>query len=201
MNKTKGWSAASPNYQVGWCRVVPGLQTSTRYQLQTFVYKLKLQFNIDEILHHNNWVNPNEKVVENTWIPNACLQDNEITIKIKRLSGTIAVLSGIEIESEEVGGSGGPQGKDVKHLNTLPLLSIYQNPAKGIIKIQFNSPDERMIMIKLYDVSGRLVDEQNISKSKIGRNEVLIRPKGCGIYFVFFETEDYKKIEKVVLLK
>jgi len=146
-------------------------------------------------------VNPNEKVVENTWIPNACLQDNEITIKIKRLSGTIAVLSGIEIESEEVGGSGGPQGKDVKHLNTLPLLSIYQNPAKGIIKIQFNSPDERMIMIKLYDVSGRLVDEQNISKSKIGRNEVLIRPKGCGIYFVFFETEDYKKIEKVVLLK
>ncbi|MGB9721468.1 MAG: T9SS type A sorting domain-containing protein, partial [bacterium] len=179
----------------------------TKYKIRWTYYheelnKLKLQFNIDDILHRNRWVNPGEKIIEEAWIPQSCLQDNEITIKIKRLSGTIAVLSGIEIYTEEVGG-GGPCGTEVHISRPFYLERIYPNPAKGMIHLRFNSPDTRKISIKIYDVSGRLVHKESIIKSKIGMNEVLLIPDGlsAGVYFVRLETEGYEKIEKAVLLR
>ncbi len=79
----------------------------------------------------------------------------------------------------------------------------YRNPTKGMIRIRFNSPDERKITIKVYDVCGRLVHTENITKSKVGMNEVLLRPEGfaAGVYFVRLETEGYKKAEKVIFLR
>jgi hypothetical protein len=35
-----GWSAANPNYQVGFCRLVRGSETHTGCQLQTYVYEI-----------------------------------------------------------------------------------------------------------------------------------------------------------------
>jgi hypothetical protein len=37
-NSSTGWSAASPNYPVGFCRVVPGSEETFGCQLQSFVY-------------------------------------------------------------------------------------------------------------------------------------------------------------------
>ncbi|MEO0142524.1 MAG: T9SS type A sorting domain-containing protein, partial [candidate division WOR-3 bacterium] len=70
-------------------------------------------------------------------------------------------------------------------------------------KIRYNSPDNRKITIKLYDLCGRLVYKQNIPKSNIGMNELLITPKNlsAGVYFVRLESEGYERIEKTVLLK
>ena len=179
----------------------------TKYKIRWVWYheeanKIKLQFNIDDIFHHNRWVEPGEKIVEEAWIPDACVHDDEITIKVKKLSGTIAVLSGFEIYAEEVGG-GGPQGSETQITMPFFMERLYPNPTKGMIRIRFNSPDERKITIKLYDVTGRLVHQQNIIKSKIGINEVLIKPVGfaCGIYFVRLETAGYERIEKAILLK
>ncbi|MGQ9702882.1 MAG: T9SS type A sorting domain-containing protein, partial [bacterium] len=77
------------------------------------------------------------------------------------------------------------------------------NPAQRMIKIRFNSPDERKITIKLYDVCGRLVHQEDITKSKIGMNEILIKQEGlsAGVYFVRIETIGYEKTEKAILLK
>ncbi|MEO0162513.1 MAG: T9SS type A sorting domain-containing protein [candidate division WOR-3 bacterium] len=79
---------------------------------------------------------------------------------------------------------------------------IYPNPTKGMIKIRFNSPDERKITIKLYDVCGCLV-HKDLIKSRLGMNEVLIRPEGlsAGIYFVRLEVENYGQMEKIILFK
>jgi hypothetical protein len=117
---------------------------------------------------------------------------------VKKISGTIAVLSGIEIETEE-GGGGGLQGGDAQISRSFYLERIHPNPAKGMIKIRFNSPDERKITIKLYDVCGRLV----LLKSRIRVNEVLIKPEclPTGVYFVQLEADGYTKTEKVILLK
>ncbi len=164
--------------------------------------KLKLQFNIDDILHHNRWVNPGEKITEEACIPNACLHDNEITIKVKKLSGTIAVLSGIEIEVEEVG-EGGPQGGEAQILRPFYFGKIYPNPTKGMIRIRFNSPDRRRVSVKIYDVTGRLASTVFEGRARIGMNEFLIRPKdfATGIYFIRLEAEGYTKTEKVIFLK
>ncbi len=37
---TSGWSGAQPNYQDGWARVVPGSESKTGCQMQTFVYEV-----------------------------------------------------------------------------------------------------------------------------------------------------------------
>ncbi|MGB9721802.1 MAG: T9SS type A sorting domain-containing protein [bacterium] len=67
----------------------------------------------------------------------------------------------------------------------------------------FNSPDERKVAVKLYDVCGRLVHREEIEKSKIGMNEILIRPKGLsqGVYFVQMEKDGLSKVEKTALLR
>lgn len=178
-----------------------------KYKIRWIYYheesnKLKLQFNIDDILHHNHWVDPGEIVTGDAWIPQACLTDNEITIKVKRLKGTIAVLSGIEIFVEEVGG-GGPQSAGVQPIKRFFFESMYPNPTKGSLKIRFNSPDERIVTVKMYDVVGRLAETIFNGKAKIGMNEFLIMPKelSAGIYFVRLETSGYEKTEKIILLQ
>jgi len=165
--------------------------------------KLKLQFNIDDILHHNCWVEPGEKVVEDKWIPQACLEDNEITVKVKRLKGSIAVLSGIEIEMEQVGGGGGPQAYGNQVLRQFLFEQMYPNPTKGVLKIRFNSPDERKVSVKIYDVVGRLAETVFDGNAKIGMNEFLIVPRdlSAGVYFVRVETSVYKKTQKIILLR
>jgi len=185
----------------------PGEGGHIKYKIRWTYYheeanKLKLQFDIDDILHHNRWVNPGEKIIEETWIPDACLHDNEITIGVKRLSGTIAVLSGIEIETKEVG-EGNPQGSEVQISRPFYLEKIYPNPTKGMIRIRFNSPDRRRVSVKIYDVTGRLASTVFEGRARIGMNEFLIRPKdfASGVYFVRLETEGYNKTEKVILLK
>jgi hypothetical protein len=163
--------------------------------------RLKLQFNIDEILHRNRWVKPGEKITEDAWIPDVCLQDNEITIKVKRLSGTIAVLSGLEIEVKEVGG-GGPQGEEAQVLRPFFFERIYPNPTKGVLKIRFNSPDEQKITIKLYDVCGRLLHEENLLLN-IGMNDIRMNlgPLSSGIYFVHISNGKSLETGKIIYLK
>lgn len=122
----------------------------TKYRIRWAWYhegqnKIKLQFNIDNKFHRNRWVNPNEKVIEEGWIPDACVHDNEITIKVKVLNGLIAVLSGFEIYTEEVGG--GPQGSEAQLTKPFYFDKIYPNPAKGILRIGFSSPDNRKVSI------------------------------------------------------
>ncbi|MEO0190374.1 MAG: T9SS type A sorting domain-containing protein, partial [candidate division WOR-3 bacterium] len=97
----------------------------------------------------------------------------------------------------------GPQGEEAQLTRPFYFDRIYPNPTKGILRIRFNSPDNRKITIKLYDVCGRLVHSQEIIKSKIGMNEVLIKPDGlsAGVYFVRLETNGYQKVEKAILLK
>jgi hypothetical protein len=164
--------------------------------------KIKLDFSIDNILHHNRWVNPYEQVTQETWIPDSCLVDNEITIKVKNLSGTLAVLSGFEIYERLVGGSG-PQGSEVMISQPFFLDRIYPNPAKGMIKIRFNSPDERQVSIKIYDISGRLVEKLFTGRTHIGMNEVVIMAGELanGIYFMKLDADKYGKVEKLILLK
>ncbi|MGQ9702259.1 MAG: hypothetical protein ACUVQT_07380, partial [bacterium] len=70
---------------------------------------------------------------------------------------------------------GGPQGAEGQISRPFFFENIYPNPTKGMIRLRFNSPDERKITIKLYDVCARLVYQEDITKSKIGMNEILIK--------------------------
>lgn len=85
----------------------------------------------------------------------------------------------------------------------MECLWIFPNPSRNLLKICFNSPNECLVTVKLYDVSGRLVEKQKIVKTEIGSNEILLMPEvlSSGIYFVRLESGNYQKIEKIIYLK
>lgn len=112
-------------------------------------------------------------------------------------------MSGLEIETQIVGGGGGPQAGEAQLLRPFFFERIYPNPTKGVLKIRFNSPDERSVTVKIYDVVGRLLQQESLLHSKVGMNEFFIKPKDlcAGVYFVRLETEGYAKTEKIILLR
>ena len=87
--------------------------------------------------------------------------------------------------------------------DALRLLQVYPNPARGNLRIRFNLSDEQKVTIKLYDVTGRLINEIFNGKAKIGINEMPIRAENyaAGIYFIRIETGKEIITEKFIMLK
>jgi|GEM_PF-1580409 len=98
---------------------------------------------------------------------------------------------------------GGPQTRNSQPIKSFFLYDIYPNPVKGVLKIRFNSPDERRVTVKLYDVTGRLVQNLFNDKSQIGVTDISVNTNTLsgGVYFVRLEAGDFKKIKKVVLFQ
>uniref|UniRef100_A0A7V0Z6Y0 T9SS type A sorting domain-containing protein n=1 Tax=candidate division WOR-3 bacterium TaxID=2052148 RepID=A0A7V0Z6Y0_UNCW3 len=162
---------------------------------------------IDGVGLDTAFITPNHLRRISVWLPDSVYKDGEIIIEIKKIKGKRVVCSEIGLyefpkeEKEKV--FSGPMGKEASISRPFLFEQIYPNPAKGVLRIRFNSPDERKIIIKLYDVCGRLVHQKNLLKSKIGMNELLIKPEclPAGVYFVRLEAEGYTKTEKAILLK
>ncbi len=184
-----------------------GLEPSGKYEIVWDWYHESNQdwherLRIDNIFNEHKWVPPGERITIRKPIPRAVIEDGimEITNEISGGNG-LAVLSGFAIldAGEPVGG---PQGDDA--LISEPFLErVYPNPTKGTIKIRFNSPDTRKVSIKIFDACGRLLYGEQTGKSRIGKNEVCIRPKALasGVYFVLLQTDGYHKVEKIILLR
>jgi len=185
-----------------------GLEPASKYEIEWDWYHefndaSKQRLRTDDILNEHKWIPSGKRVTIRKPIPQAVVEDGilEITDEITAGDG-FAILSGFAIlDAAESGG--GPQGEEASISEPFFWERIYPNPTKGAIRIRFNSPDERSVSVKLYDVCGRLVHQENIRKSKIGMNEVSIRRKtlASGIYFVQLQTDEYYKVEKIILLR
>jgi len=100
------------------------------------------------------------------------------------------------------------QGK----ISSLPprtmLSALYPNPFNQRMKISYQVSELSRVGLKVYDASGRLVRSLAEGTHKPGYYTVLWNSKddigravSAGVYFVRFETDDYNKVEKAVLLK
>jgi hypothetical protein len=94
-------------------------------------------------------------------------------------------------------------GTNPDDIGTLALKSSTIMKKDDILKICFNSLDDRKVVIKLYDVCGRLVQRENFVTKKIGENDFTFKLDWlpAGIYFVRLEAEDYNKFEKIVIVR
>ncbi len=88
------------------------------------------------------------------------------------------------------------------------LTAIYPNPFNHQMKISYQISESSRVGLKVYDASGRLVRSLADGTHKPGYYTVLWDSKddvgravSAGVYFVQFETGDYKRVEKAVLLK
>ncbi len=185
-----------------------GLEPNGKYEIEwdwyhKFSGDSKQRLRTDNILNEHKWIPSGERVTIRKPVPQAVVQDGvmEITNEITAGDGC-AVLSGFTIFDVAESG-GGPQGEETMISGPFFLERIHPNPTKGALKIRFNSPDERSVSIKLYDVCGRLVQQECLKKSKTGVNELLITSPNysAGVYFVQVDAGNCKKVEKTVWLR
>ncbi|MCK4250786.1 T9SS type A sorting domain-containing protein, partial [candidate division WOR-3 bacterium] len=92
-------------------------------------------------------------------------------------------------------------------------LQIYPNPFRKITDIRCKMQDARYtkqdISLKIYDVSGRLIRSFNLASCLLLPASTVSwdatddngRQVASGIYFISLDIDDYKQINKVVLLK
>ncbi|KPJ73785.1 hypothetical protein AMJ52_03230, partial [candidate division TA06 bacterium DG_78] len=95
------------------------------------------------------------------------------------------------------------QGSEELITRPFAFEGLHPNPTKGILNIRFNSPDERNVVMKMYDVVGRFVEKIFDGKALIGMNEVIISPRNlaAGVYFVKLKAEGYEKVERIVFIE
>ncbi len=88
-------------------------------------------------------------------------------------------------------------------------IRIYPNPTRNRVNIQLTGlTNAKRIILKIYDVTGRLVKDFPRLTLNIERSTVLWdgsddsgRRLPAGVYFMRLEAGDYKKVEKAVLLR
>ncbi|UCG90974.1 MAG: hypothetical protein JSV97_07755 [candidate division WOR-3 bacterium] len=91
-----------------------------------------------------------------------------------------------------------------------PMLKVYPSITRSQLNIcfTFGNP-EADVTLRIYDAAGRLVKSFNQlanTQSLINRviwngRDDIGRAVPAGIYFVFFETGDYKKVEKAIFIR
>lgn len=175
---------------------------------------LTFQWDIFCAAYANGWQNPDN--ISNT--PNVDSKDPDIAyipssgILVEpcvegreqwSVRGKFLPLYEIKVYCSSAPPGGGPQARNSQPVKPFFFYNVYPNPAKGVLKIRFNSPDERKVTIKLYDVTGRLVKNLFDDKAQIGINEILLssRNLSSGIYFVKIETKSYSKTERIIFLR
>ncbi|GAI38715.1 unnamed protein product, partial [marine sediment metagenome] len=170
----------------------------------------KIRLNLDGIMHQIIKLAPGELKTLELDVPWLVNINGSARIKFKKMRGDCILVRRIlfyEYEREEEGSgsflAGGPQSIETMQISPVFFEGIYPNPARGNLRIRFNSPDEQKVTIKLYDVTGRLINEIFNGKAKIGTNEMPIMAENyaVGIYFIRIETDKEIITEKFIMLK
>jgi len=102
--------------------------------------------------------------------------------------------------------------KEEGGLASLPLKTLlgimYPNPGLGVMSIRYQVACVSDVSLCVYDAAGRLVRrvvdracEPGYYTQVWDSRDDLGRRVPAGVYFVRFETDDYQKTEKAILLK
>ena len=75
-------------------------------------------------------------------------------------------------------------------------VSVFPNPNNGEFSVLFTNPDNKLMQIKLSDLSGKTIAESTTSQDKYHYNLNQLHP---GIYIVTITGENYSKVCKMVI--
>lgn len=176
---TNSWSGANPNYQVGYCSVVPNSQTATGCQLQTFVYDVYDQFgrHIDWYPCHVNQVSVNYRL----WgkVP----------------PGTPQMPGGPKVDANTAP-------------TEFCIASVYPNPFNAATLIEFALPEEGNVNLEIYDLLGQRVLTLFDNRASAGSHRVIWQGKDnagrdvpSGVYFLKLVSDGVQRTQKITLLR
>ncbi len=162
-------------------------------------------------------------------VPRGLYADSVIRIRVSGNPALSALL--VLYRYEKIRSGGGPQDRNTMRIGSLePKLEIYPNPFRNHPVIKFQIPNTKFqtnsnyqisnnseirnsqseISLCIYDATGRLVksfgDIQCNAVNSVysvlwSGDDNAGRAVPTGVYFVRLEAGDYKKVEKVILLK
>ncbi len=87
--------------------------------------------------------------------------------------------------------------------NRYSLYNNYPNPFNPLTKIKFDIPKSSYVKIKVYDNLGKLIEELVDNELPAGSYEVdwNASDNSSGVYYYKLETENFKDVKKMVLIK
>lgn len=96
-----------------------------------------------------------------------------------------------------------PLGEITLSEETLELYHNFPNPFNPLTNIRFNLNKEQRVIIKVYDINGKLVDALVDKTMQKGRHSVRFDAKdlASGVYFYTFNAGDIKLTRKMMLLR
>jgi len=172
---TKGWSGSSPNYQVGWCRLVPDMQRIDGCILETFVYKVYQQ-------------GPGGIIILG-WYPCAP-RDVSLNYRLWGIQGTPPKVS-----TDFLPGEISLRGNYPNPFNSSTSITLYIPAKSPVVLAIYDLLGRRVNTLIDKEV---LAGEHSVSwngKDELG-NEV-----SSGIYFSKLEAGDQVQITKMTMLK
>ena len=129
---------------------------------------------------------------------------NNLTITVKDWSGNGSTcVSVVRVTPYNGNGNGNFQqaGSAEKGNNgTSNELLVYPNPTEGAATLAFQLPSEQAFSCRVFDLSGRVVYSQD-GLGLAGENSLPLPMEGLvpGVYWVDFQADNWKVVEKLVL--
>ncbi len=82
-------------------------------------------------------------------------------------------------------------------------LYIYPNPSPGKIDIKYFISKKSSVSLKIYDTAGRKITTFIDDEKEAGQYTDIFNLEELtnGIYFVFFQTEDYYNLQKLIIIR
>jgi hypothetical protein len=109
---------------------------------------------------------------------------------------------------ETVYGSQGSQMGSDDHAPLSYAFTIFPNPFVQQTRIEYAIPEQTVVDIAIFDATGRKVKTVKSGAHRPGYYRAIWhgiddcgRNVSCGIYFVQFESETYRKQDKVLLIR
>jgi len=186
------------------------LNRNRDYALAAYLYHgyndpIPLTVKIDNVQIAAVNLNAHELVNHKVMLPASMTADGQVTVKIYGDDAVSAILALYEYEVETDRGMSGPQSLDSPQLSGKLMLQM-PNPITKRTLISYELPLVTEATLKIYNITGALRREINLTQAKTGSvmwdgRDNIGRTLATGIYFCRLEACGKNITEKVVFLR
>ena len=81
----------------------------------------------------------------------------------------------------------------------LASFEVYPNPSRGNFTVQFNSTSNSTITIAVYDISGRIIFENNYTNTGLFSQNIQLTTLQAGVYIVNVNDGDKKEAKRIII--
>ncbi len=186
-----------------------GLKSDLRYRLDITAYHessgewrewVRIDNTVQHLVKYKSGI---PETVELPVPPASYMDDGEIIVRIKKISGDYAMCHKANLYGFEKEQEGGPQTAMGIPLNLEFGLKVLPNIVRRTAQVQFAIPEKQHIILKIYDILGRNVKTitEGIVEPGTYSYRLDLSKLSSGVYFLLLEGKKEIKTKKVLIVK